>query len=277
MLGAAAVSVFFAVSGLLVVSPPPSTVDGAVLAAVAMPEPIRTDPAPSTRAATAVPSPTTWPLAPEPTRPIVAVPEPKPRIVERATPGTAIAVPTHGVAVFLGDSYTTGWNGAGLGSKGWPRIVAATEGWSVVNLAVAGTGFRNPGWTNQPVGSRVAAAIRARPDIVFVAAGHNDSRWSVSATATAAGSVIDRLHAALPRALIVVVAPIWQDGSPPPRCLGLRDRLRTMAAAVGGVFIDPLAEGWFAGRAHRFISPDGIHPTNAGHAHIARQVLAHLR
>ncbi len=50
-----------------------------------------------------------------------------------------------------------------------------------------------------------------------------------------------------------------------------------MAAAVGGIFIDPLAEGWFAGAAHRFIGPDGIHPTDAGHARIAARILARLR
>jgi lysophospholipase L1-like esterase len=275
ILAAVALSACFAVSTLLPVSPAPPTFDGAVVAAVGTPERTRTDPLPTT-AVHAVPSLATVPAARRPTRPTVAVPEPKPRVVQR-TGSDSVLVPAGWTAAFLGDSYTTGWNGAGLGARGWPRIVAAAKGWRVVNLAVAGTGFVNPGWTNQPVGTRVAAAIRANPDIVFVAAGHNDSRWSVSTTATAARSVIERLHNALPNAVIVVVAPIWQDGSPPARCLGLRDRLRTMATGVGATFIDPLAEGWFAGSAQRFIGPDGIHPTDAGHTHIAARVLTHLR
>jgi lysophospholipase L1-like esterase len=262
---------------MFAVSPSPRTIDGAVLAAVGTPEQTRTAPIPTFPPRPSSPIVAIRPTAPGPGRPIVVVPVSKPHSVIRTTAAAAIAIPTHGTAVFLGDSYTTGWNGAGIGARGWPRIVAGEKRWKVLNLAVAGTGFRNPGWTGQPVRTRVAAAIRAKPDIVFVAAGHNDSRWSVSTTATAARSVIDRLHVALPHAVIVVVGPIWQDGSPPSRCLELRYRLRTMAAAVGGIFIDPIAERWFASRAHRFIGSDGIHPTNAGHRYIAARILVHLR
>jgi lysophospholipase L1-like esterase len=181
-------------------------------------------------------------------------------------------------AVFLGDSYTSGWNGAGLGDRGWPALVAAARGWKVVNLAVPGTGFMNPGWTRQPIGSRVDAAIRQRPAIVFVVGGHNDSRWSPATTIGAADRLIARLRSALPRAVIVVVGPIWQNGSPPARCVLLRAGLRTEARAIGRtIFIDPLAERWFAGASHRYIGSDGLHPTDAGHRFIAQRILTDLR
>ena len=222
------------------------------------------------------------PGASVPSRPVVHVAQPTPGHVARTqtaggmkvTAGTKVGGGSK--AVFLGDSYTTGWNGAGLGSRGWPRIVSGARGWQTVNLAVAGTGFMNPGWTNQPVGSRVTEGIRQKPDVVFIAAGHNDSRWSVSTTAEAADKVIARLHKALPNALLVIVAPIWPTGSPPTRCLALRDHLRRTAASIGAVFIDPLGERWFAGSNERFIGPDGIHPTDAGHRHMAALVLADL-
>jgi lysophospholipase L1-like esterase len=222
------------------------------------------------------------PAASPPSRPVVELSQPTPGIVVRGqtSVGTKVGAGTKvaggSKAVFLGDSYTTGWNGAGLGSRGWPRIVSRARGWRTVNLAVAGTGFINPGWTNQPVGSRVTEAIRQKPDVVFIAAGHNDSRWSVSATAEAADKVIARLHMALPNALLVIVAPIWPSGSPPTRCLALRDHLRRTAASVGAVFIDSLGERWFAESNERFVGPDGIHPTDAGHRHIAALVLADL-
>jgi lysophospholipase L1-like esterase len=204
----------------------------------------------------------------DPTRPVVRVDQPEPRALTTLARG--------GTAVFLGDSYTSGWAGAGIGGRGWPRIVSSAMGWRTVNLAVAGTGFLNPGWTGQPIRTRVGDAIAARPDVVVLAAGHNDSRWSSAATAAEAERVIDRLHAALPDAVLVIVAPIWQDGSPPARCLALRDRLRAKAAALDAVFIDPLAEAWFAGPRHRFILADGIHPSDAGHRHMASRVLAGL-
>jgi lysophospholipase L1-like esterase len=198
-------------------------------------------------------------------RPEAALPDVAPLVTPRLPAGSR--------AVVLGDSYTTGLNGAGLGSRNWTTIVGRSRGWTVVNLAVAGTGFMNRGWTNQPVRSLVSAAVRQRPDVVVLAAGHNDSRWSAAATGKEADHVIDRLHRSLPGAVIVIMAPIWQNGSPPARCLVLRDHLRQEAAAVGGIFIDPLAERWFAGANHRFIGADGLHPTNAGHRHIAELVL----
>jgi lysophospholipase L1-like esterase len=204
------------------------------------------------------------------------------RVTERP-PVTSRAVPVSTVgpgatAVFLGDSYTSGWNGAGLGSRGWPALVAAARGWSVVNLAVPGTGFMNPGWTDQPIGSRVDTAVRHRPDIVFIVGGHNDSRWSPATTMRAADRVVARLRVALPRAVIVVIGPIWQNGSPPARCLILRAGLRTEARTIGRtIFIDPLAEGWFAGASHRYIGGDGLHPTDAGHRFLAQRILADLR
>jgi lysophospholipase L1-like esterase len=212
------------------------------------------------------PLPATGPLG----RPVVRVPRSTAKSVPRSTAAAG------GTAVFLGDSYTTGWKGAGIGARGWPRLVARARGWRTVNLAVAGTGFLNPGWTNQPVASRVASAIARKPDVVFVAAGHNDSRWTASATGRAADKVIARLHRALPDSILVIIGPIWPSGSPPARCTSLRDHLRRTAASIGAIFIDPLGERWFAGSRRSLIGSDGIHPTDAGHRSIARWVLAGL-
>lgn len=203
-----------------------------------------------------------------PTRPDVAVPSAEVR--------TTIGPGAGATAVFLGDSYTSGWKGAGVGKRGWPRLVGSARGWRTVNLAVAGTGFLNAGWTDQPIRALIAKAAKADPDVIVLAGGHNDSRWSAAETARAADDVIDRLRAAAPDALLVIVAPIWQDGSPPQRCLALRDHLNARAAEVGAVFVDPLADGWFGGARHRLIGRDGIHPTDAGHRFIADQVLAAL-
>jgi lysophospholipase L1-like esterase len=207
-------------------------------------------------------------IVPDPpvTRPQVELPDVAPIAIARAGPGST--------AVFLGDSFTSGWQGAGVGPHGWPQIVGRERGWRVVNLAVPGTGFLNPGWAGQPVGSLVGSAVARHPAVIVIAAGHNDSRWSPAATERAADLVIARLHRALPDAVLVVVGPIWQDGTPPLRCLALRGHLRRTAASIDAVFVDPIAERWFAGSRHRMIRADGIHPDDAGHRWIASRVLA---
>ncbi|HEU4673641.1 MAG TPA: SGNH/GDSL hydrolase family protein, partial [Candidatus Limnocylindrales bacterium] len=171
---------------------------------------------------------------------------------------------TRAVAAFLGDSYTSGYNGAGYGGSGWPAIVSAKLGLRRLNVAVPGTGFVNPGWTGQPIRTRVAAVIRASPRIVFLAAGHNDQRFATSVTHAAAIAVIERLHRALPASKLVVIGPIWSGNRPPQSLFVLRDALRREASSVGAVFIDPIAGGWLAGSSIRYIGPDGLHPTNAG-------------
>jgi lysophospholipase L1-like esterase len=203
-----------------------------------------------------------------PAKPRMAAPAPRSTVAARAGRGST--------AVFLGDSYTSGWQGAGIGAHGWPQMVGRERAWRVLNLAVPGTGFLNPGWTSQPVGSLVSRAVARHPDVVVIAAGHNDSRWSAAATESAADRVIARVHRSLPGAVIVVIGPIWANGSPPTRCLALRDHLRRTAAAIGAVFVDPIGERWFAGSRHRMIRADGIHPDNAGHRWIAARVLAAL-
>ena len=212
----------------------------------------------------------------------IACPSPPSEPLSHTQPSVPAALPrsvatTRSVAAFLGDSYTTGYNGAGVGRAGWPAIVAASLGLRPRVRAVAGTGFVNPGWTGQPIRSRLPSVISADPRVVFLVGGHNDRRFNTTRSAKAAGAVIDRLHQALPTAILVVIGPIWADGNTPTSLRLLRDHLRRQATANGAIFIDPLRDGWFAGQAHRFIGPDGIHPTDAGHRHIAKLVLRALR
>ena len=179
------------------------------------------------------------------------------------------------LAAFLGDSYTSGYLGTGEGSDGWPAIVSGSQGWRMVNLAAPGIGFVNPGWT-APIRTQVVESVRLKPDLVVVAAGHNDEHYGTDRTARAADVALEELGDGLPAAILVVIGPIWYDGSPVPAIVALRDHLRARAAAIGALFIDPITGRWFAGSNHEFIGADGVHPTNAGHRHIARLLLAAL-
>ena len=184
------------------------------------------------------------------------------------------------VAVFLGDSYTSGWNGIGSGSRGWASDVAAALGARKINLAVAGTGFvrggTQGGTEGQRVGRQLPAAIAAKPAIVFLAAGLNDIYSPRARVLQAADDVVFRLRSALPKVRIVIIGPWWPkaDLPPPATLIALRDRLRADATRIGAVFVDPYGDRWFAGVNRQFIGPDHWHPTDAGYRFIARKVLS---
>jgi len=76
---------------------------------------------------------------------------------------------------------------------------------------------------------------------------------------------------AAPSAQVLVIGPPWPTTCVPPELLVIRDSLRDQAAAVGAMFVDPIAEGWFIGRPD-LIGQDGIHPTDAGHVYMAERI-----
>jgi lysophospholipase L1-like esterase len=74
---------------------------------------------------------------------------------------------------------------------------------------------------------------------------------------------------AAPDAALLVVGPTWPGDAPPPELLTTRDMVRDAAAEAGAVFIDPIEEGWFAEDPGKFMAPDNVHPSDAGHERIA--------
>lgn len=185
---------------------------------------------------------------------------------------TPTAAPTP-LVVVLGDSYSSGWQGVGIGRKGWPAQVANACGWRVKVLAVPGTGYQNPGWTNEPMRVQAREAIALAPDIIILAGGHNDilssSRFSPDAAAftPAARSVVDKLRAKLPETRLVIVGPIWPNTRPPKSIVNIGNKLSAIASDAGTEYID--ASTWFGRAQQDLIAADGEHPTTAGHRYLA--------
>jgi lysophospholipase L1-like esterase len=176
---------------------------------------------------------------------------------------------------FLGDSYTTGTVLGGIGATGYPALLSKAEGWDHRLDAVGGTGYVNKG-KSEPFIARVSAIVRDHPDAVIVLGSRNDHA-SFATLKAAVTSVLDRLRGWLPRAKLIVIAPPWVNSMVPAPILRDTDAIGAAARSIPGVvFIDPVSEGWFAGGESKLIGADGVHPTDAGHAYMARLIEADL-
>lgn len=205
---------------------------------------------------------------------------------EREVPGVedfAGEIPDPTVAVFIGDSYTAG---AGGTRGGFVSLVAQGQEWRAVNLGRGGTGYV-PKPDQDPAQAQLAcardycesypesigAAVDADPDVVFVSGGRNDLSADPATAAAAATAFFTDLRAALPTARIVVLAPLWDSAPAPAELDALGEAVRTGAELIDAEYLDigqPL-EGH-----PEWISPDGVHPNDAGYAAIATAVSATL-
>lgn len=177
------------------------------------------------------------------------------------------------VAVFIGDSYTSGVGGNGTR---WTSLVAAKLGWTEVNLGRGGTGYKATagmaGCGKQfcpNYDGMVAAAAAAKPDIVVVSGGRNDA----GVYPTEISAVFTDLRKALPNAKIYAVSPLIDDNAAPAWFTQESMVVKAAVEAAGGTFLDigqPLT-------GHpELVSSDSVHPNAAGYQAIAAAMLAAL-
>lgn len=177
----------------------------------------------------------------------------------------------------LGDSYVGGSAEGGNGSANWTRLVGSRfydEGAHVELNVIAqpGSGYLARGTTDLVF--REAATLRLRPtaDVVLVFGSRNDGRQDSRTIYDAAQVLYSDIQEIAPQAKIVVVGPVWADADVPDFISVNNEAMARAAAEENVVYIDALAEGWFAGPESGLIGADGIHPTDVGHAYLASKI-----
>lgn len=195
-------------------------------------------------------------------------------------PSTQEAADAEPVVLLLGDSYTAGV-GASDRAHSWAGIVASDEGWRVRNLARGGTGYESTvegdsaaaacGRSACPsFGQMAAEGAALLPDIVVVSGGRNDI--GDDAAPGAVRAFFADLASAYPHSRIYVTNVLWHQDAP-ESVDALSAVVRAEAERAGATVLDigqPLASD------AEMLAPDGIHPSDAGHAAIADAVLAQL-
>jgi lysophospholipase L1-like esterase len=178
------------------------------------------------------------------------------------------------VVAFYGDSYTLG-TGASSESKRWSTIICGRRGWNEFNPSVNGLGFVNN--RAQDGIDEPALIVRQHPDIVFVTMGLNDNFSYARAAAQIHRAIIrdlTGLKKQLPEARFIVVEPFWYTDERPASLEVISGWVRNEAAAIGADYI-PGASHWIEHHPE-WMASAGLHPNDAGYAHIARKMDAAL-
>ncbi|WP_319429037.1 Rv0518 family GDSL lipase [Mycobacterium sp. RTGN5] len=181
----------------------------------------------------------------------------------------------------IGDSYTTGTDEGGQGPQSWTSrawLLLASQG-ARINADVAaegGAGYGIRGNQGSLFEDLTTRAVDRDDALVVFFGSRNDQPVDMHQYPGLVGDTFQIARRAAPKAKFLVIGPPWPTADPPGEVFALRDTLRVEAKAAGAVFIDPLAEHWFVGRPD-LIGPDGVHPTDAGHAYMADKIAPLIR
>ena len=177
----------------------------------------------------------------------------------------------------IGDSYTGGSPYGGRDSRGWPALAAKqlSEDRLYIDAGVGyegGAGYVHPGNRQGGVfGDQIPKVVRAGDQLVVFFGSRNDKNVPNDLLGEAIGQAFSEVRAAAPSASLLVVGAPWLTAEPPREILRNRDILRAEALAAHAHFVDPIDEGWFVDEPE-LIGPDGVHPTDDGHAYMARKM-----
>ncbi len=174
----------------------------------------------------------------------------------------------------VGASFAAG-TGPGRAGESWAVLLARLLHWDAVVYGVPGAGYVHPGAGHRgPMAallSRIGLGTLA-PALVIVQAGHDDIGVPPQLERERVTQVIALIRAEAPQARIALVTVF--AGRRRIAADYQTDQVIVAAARAadpGVIIMDPLAQGWTFPRTR-----DGLHPTAAGDAWIARQVAAIL-
>ena len=195
----------------------------------------------------------------------------------RTTPYDALTAgaPMTRIAV-VGDSYTNGTAIGGLGANAWPSLTwksLARRGVQVAaDVAAEGrAGYGVRGDQGNLFGDLTPRAVRPDDALVVFYGSRNDAGVDPNVLSGQIFNAFALAHGIAPNARLLVIGPPWPTADVPPAVLQVRDILAFQAMLAGATFIDPIAAGWFVDRPD-LIGPDGVHPTDAGHAYMADKI-----
>jgi acyl-CoA thioesterase-1 len=179
------------------------------------------------------------------------------------------------VVVSIGDSIMKGY---GLTpAEAWPALLAATNHWSLTNLACDGAGFVQAGDADDcgdDFSGLVAEAVALHPALILISGSSNDLGIDNGQLVEQTDAVAKALRSALPTTTIVGISTVWSDTKAPGQMNDINEQVRQAMKQVNGVYLDigqPLAghRGW--------LQSDDVHPTTKGQHELAKAIAGAIR
>src|SRR4051812_20557338 len=181
----------------------------------------------------------------------------------------------------IGDSYTTGTVEGGLGARSWPAIAwqtLAQRGLPIApDVSAEGrAGYAVAGDHGSLFEDLTARAVKPGDALVVFFGSRNDNGVGPEVGIARARDDFSLARRIARPGSLLVMGPRWPTADVPDSMLQVRDMLSAAARAAGAVFVDPINERWFVDRPD-LIGPDGVHPTDAGHLHLAGKITPLIR
>ena len=195
--------------------------------------------------------------------------QPTPTLTPTPAPSVSATTAPQPVVAFLGDSYAAG-AGASSPSKGWTDLVSHHLGWVEKNLSLTTAGYSTagePGETSYR--ARIHALVATGAQIVVVSGGRGDVSVGATRLRSEVRATLVGIHAALPKAKIIVVSPTWGNSPAPARLTAVITIVRAEAVRAGATYLN-IGEP-MAGKV-ALMAVNGWQPNDAGHAAIAAAV-----
>ena len=176
------------------------------------------------------------------------------------------------VVAFLGDDWTAGVGASGK-TKRYTRLLATALDLTEKNFGADGTGYAKATGSAGAYDTRVDDVVAARPDVVVVGGGRNDTSDYLPTLRNRIKALFAELHDRLPKARLVAVAPMWGDSDTPAELGPVAAAVRQYVTAAGGSYLDvadPI-------HGHPEYMAGAADPNDKGYAAIAAALKPKLR
>ncbi|WP_078714062.1 SGNH/GDSL hydrolase family protein [Agreia bicolorata] len=173
------------------------------------------------------------------------------------------------LVVFIGNSFTGGSAMDSGGIARFPSLLSAKLEFPYMTLTADGAGYASAG-TESRTFVTLAKKVPKNAAVVVVLGSDDDADNTAADIRAGAAETYANIHDQAPGAVILAVASPCGQSPAPKGITTARNAVRDAAQQDGNAFVDTIADKWLVAGPTGQVGADGVHPTNIGHAEMAK-------